>query len=732
MSHYFVTALLATCVWQNISAASIEAKPADAFVDTMAVNAHWDYPDTIYNSRRVELMNLFGNLGLRHYRMGASDYAYVVDIANQLHQRFGAKAILGNHKRADPTPWDGVGKLDIAYIDTFLNRVKTYYLTTAEALEGPNEYDINHGEDTVWVTTLRAYTKTLWDKAQADPQLRSLPMVAPSMAHAHNAPAMGDITAWITLGNFHPYPGARFPEHSDLPNYNLANTVKMTGTRTLWATETGYHNAIQQAPGGHYPTSELAAGKYGPRLVAEYLSRGIARAYFYELVDGGTSLTDQERKFGLLRHDLSAKPIFTALAACNRLLDDRGAAFAPGALDYTLTGNLTNIRQLLLRKRDGTWWLLLWQEVSCWNRETYTDLSNPVRPLTLTLGGGQRATSIRQYLPSTNGSQVVTSATNLGSMAVEVPDHLLMLEIGTGQPDLTVTGLTWTPANPAVGAPVSFTATVKNTGLQATPAGIVLGVAFDVDGQSVSWSDSSTASLEPGQSRTLTANDGPADVATWVATAGEHAIRAVVDDVNRIAESNEGNNIATATLSASVDIAVKINFQPSGAPVPSGFIADSGLPYGARSSGQIYGWDRDIHGDTRDRNNTASADQAHDTLIHLQKAAATTWNIAIPNGTYDVTVVCGDPSHFDSTNVLVAEGITAINGAMSSAARWRTATVTVPVTDGKLTLSVGAGGRNTKLCSVEIMQVPQAVGRHREPDSGRSSVSALAIFLSQP
>ena len=733
MLRHFIIALLAAYAWQTLSAASIEAKPADAFVDTMAVNTHWDYPDTIYNSRRVELMNLFGDLGLRHYRTGASDYTYAVDISNQLLQRFGAKAIIGNHKRVDPSPWDGNGKLDIAYIDTFLNRVKTYYLTTAEAIEGPNEYDINHGEDTAWVTTLRTYTKTMWDKAQADPQLRSIPVAAPSMAHSHNAPSVGDITPWINLGNFHPYPGAHFPEHRDLPNYNIFYTVKMTGSRTLWATETGYHNAIQQSPGGHYPTSELAAGKYGPRLVAEYLSRGIARAFFYELVDRGTDLEEQEDKFGLLRHDLSAKPIFTALAACNTLLVDRGAAFSPGSLDYTLTGDLTNVRQMLLQKRDGTWWLLLWQGVSSWNRDTYTDIYNPVRPLTLTLGGGQRAASIRQYLPSTTGTQVVTNSTNVESLALEVPDHLLMIEINTGgQPDLTVGSVTWAPAQSLAGAPVTFSSTVTNSGMLATKEGTVLGVAFEVDGSLVSWSDSSTASLAPGQSRTLTANGGPAGVATWVATAGDHAIRAVVDDVNRIVESNEGNNVATTTPSVSNSFAFKVNFQPSAAPVPTGFAPDSGLPYGVRSSGQTYGWNRDIRADTRDRNNTASIDQAHDTLIHMQKAAAATWDIAVPNGTYEVTVVCGDASHFNSTNVLVVEGTTAINGLMSNELRWRTATVTVPVTDSKLTISVGAGGRNTKLCLVEIAQVSQGITLRREPYSDTSSVIAVAVVLSQP
>jgi hypothetical protein len=47
--------------------------------------------------------------------------------------------------------------------------------------------------------------------------------------------------------------------------------------------------------------------------VAEYFRRGIGRTYFYELLDQDTKPADQEANFGLLRHDLSEKPIFSAL-----------------------------------------------------------------------------------------------------------------------------------------------------------------------------------------------------------------------------------------------------------------------------------------------------------------------------------------------------------------------------------------------------------------------------------
>src|SRR4030095_3748145 len=73
-------------------------------------------------------------------------------------------------------------------------------------------------------------------------------------------------------------------------------------------------------------------------------------------------------------------------------------------------------------------------------------------------------------------------------------------------------------------------------------------VLFSVDGTPVNWSDTSTASLAAGASRTVTANGGPGGSSTWTATAGSHTILANVDDINRIAESNEGNNTLSTPL----------------------------------------------------------------------------------------------------------------------------------------------------------------------------------------
>jgi hypothetical protein len=122
--------------------------------------------------------------------------------------------------------------------------------------------------------------------------------------------------------------------------------------------------------------------------------------------------------------------------------------------------------------------------------------------------------------------------------------------------DLTVTAVSWTPANPATGTPVTFSATVKNVGTVATPAGTVVGVQFDVDGNEISWSDTDTQSLAPGATVTLTANSGPTGSSTWTASSGPHTVQAWVDDVNRFNDVNRNNNKLSVPLSVGIDLTV--------------------------------------------------------------------------------------------------------------------------------------------------------------------------------
>ncbi len=158
----------------------------------------------------------------------------------------------------------------------------------------------------------------------------------------------------------------------------------------------------------------------------------------------------------------------------------------------------------------------------------------------------------------------------------------------------------------------------------------------------------------------------------------------------------------TATSTSSGGTTININFQPASATAPAGYLVDSGAVYGDRGNGYTYGWNADNSANTRDRNSANSLDQRYDTLIHTQSGGTFTWEIAVPNGTYSVHIVAGDPNYYNSVYKINAEGVLVVNGTPTSATRWIEGTALVTVADGKLTVSNATGSSNNKIDFIEI------------------------------
>jgi N-acetylneuraminic acid mutarotase len=184
----------------------------------------------------------------------------------------------------------------------------------------------------------------------------------------------------------------------------------------------------------------------------------------------------------------------------------------------------------------------------------------------------------------------------------------------------------------------------------------------------------------------------------------------------------------------------RFNFQPAAAPVPAGYAVDSGRGYdAARGSG----WIRedsidathvalDISPNTRDRN--LVSDQRLDTLVHMQFPAGTAndtavrtpaaWELAVPNGSYTVTLSVGDAAATDSTHRINVEGAVAISAFQpTSSVRFASATKTVTVADGRLTIDA-RGGTNTKLDYIEV--APASPTADTTPPAAPSSLTATA------
>ncbi|BBO35243.1 hypothetical protein PLANPX_4855 [Lacipirellula parvula] len=144
---------------------------------------------------------------------------------------------------------------------------------------------------------------------------------------------------------------------------------------------------------------------------------------------------------------------------------------------------------------------------------------------------------------------------------------------------------------------------------------------------------------------------------------------------------------------------VYVNFQTASAATPAGYLADAGLVFGNRGNGQSYGWSSDHTDVARDRD--ANADQRLDTLNQFH--AGQSWELALPNGVYAVTVSIGDPS-FTSAHTLNVEGISFWNNATLAANQFKQRTMMVTVADGRLTLDAGnAVERGTRPNYIEVI-----------------------------
>jgi hypothetical protein len=87
---------------------------------------------------------------------------------------------------------------------------------------------------------------------------------------------------------------------------------------------------------------------------------------------------------------------------------------------------------LLFQKRNGSYWLALWQEVSDWSgwNAQGTPIVNPDVPVTLTLPS--EAASIQGFLPLVS-TYPAYSFSNRNTVTMMVPDNPLLVEISFGR-----------------------------------------------------------------------------------------------------------------------------------------------------------------------------------------------------------------------------------------------------------------------------------------------------------
>ena len=225
------------------------------------------------------------------------------------------------------------------------------------------------------------------------------------------------------------------------------------------------------------------------------------------------------------------------------------------------------------------------------------------------------------------------------------------------------------------------------------------------------------------------------------------------DDAERFEDVIRVNFEAPATGNGAFDA-------PAGYETPEGFEADTGAAFGDRGNGFTYGWvgvtagavtgapEAQPVGSARHKDAVAGASDLQKTYLHFDYPgggtdAARAWELALENGTYQLTVAIGDiAGQYDSTYLLNAEGTqfgpawAPLNfagqqlvgdgyDASFDGEGFRSNLVTgiVQVADGRLTLD-GLSGDNVEIQWLDLQRLPDLT-----PDDARTADLDYSKFI---
>ncbi|WP_281558002.1 CARDB domain-containing protein [Thalassomonas sp. RHCl1] len=129
-------------------------------------------------------------------------------------------------------------------------------------------------------------------------------------------------------------------------------------------------------------------------------------------------------------------------------------------------------------------------------------------------------------------------------------------------PDVVVRDINWSPISPEPGETVTFSATLKNKGTAATPAGVAVGTGLQVSGGYVG---AFFVRNDSGQTTSLAVDEeySASFSGTWPASSGNYSVKAIVDDINRFTESNEDNNSLTYAIEVAANDTCHMVVEPA-------------------------------------------------------------------------------------------------------------------------------------------------------------------------
>jgi hypothetical protein len=409
----FLVILLFCATGLNSQQAGSEtAVSAGSFVDNIGVNIHLHHADTPYGDF-AKVRQAIEQLGIHHIRDGLIDTTWKTyyDRLNEL-GRLGVKATLIT------SPKQGA-----ALLSAYPQRVADAF----EAYEAPNEYD--QSGDAEWATTLRVFLPTLYKAVKTNPATRAFPIVGPSLTKADSYEKLAGAQQYFDYANLHNYMGGRNPGTPGWGangygsyQWNIGRAAHAWPGKPIITTETGYFNDSAKPQS----VPENVAAKYISRLLFEQTLHGIRRTFIYELVDTGHAGQAGDTTFGLLHADFSPKPAFLALQNVLRLLADPGPEFHAGKFDFVLSGEMNNVHHLLLEKRDGTFYLVIWIEQPSFDVNSRKSIAVGEQSVAVQLAA--KSVEITHYQLREDGQRERREAVASGFYKFKVNDCLTILQ----------------------------------------------------------------------------------------------------------------------------------------------------------------------------------------------------------------------------------------------------------------------------------------------------------------
>jgi hypothetical protein len=398
----------------------VQASPADSFVDSMGVGTHMTYTNTLYFTNWQQVFADLQALGIRHIRDGYFDPNWGPPYTTE-HQQL-AQAHIRTDYVIPYSPSISAQSIEqLASVDQDM-----------ELLEAPNECDLAGACGSGVTGSLNNMIAEM-PMIQAAGSALGVPVIGPAFAAYQPYSWVGNIAPLMSYNNLHVYFGGRNP---GAPGWGSPDAEgNPFGTFQFWLdmsdedapglpaqiTETGY----MTFPGNPtpYTVPENVEAQYLVRTYFLAYLHGIGRSYVYELLEDPNS-----PGFGMIDGNLNPRPSYYEIKNLIANLADPGQSFTPGQLPYSVIGGDSTLDRLLLQKRDGSFWLILWLEQSSYDEVNL--VNTPVTPqqVTLNLGGNYFTPNVGTFDDNGNLNWTSTHTTSQ-SVPLSISDHPTIVKI---------------------------------------------------------------------------------------------------------------------------------------------------------------------------------------------------------------------------------------------------------------------------------------------------------------